>query len=102
VLQALVIYIYSLQGRANNHASWVLSGTALRIAHNMGMHQDGELLGLGPFESEMRRRVWWQILQIDTKFATMSVSSCLLSSSWTRNKASVPRLPRPDLRVSLW
>jgi hypothetical protein len=28
----------------------------------MGYHRDGEALGLTPFETEMRRRIWWQII----------------------------------------
>jgi hypothetical protein len=38
----------------------------------MGLHRDGETLGLSPFESEMRRRLWWQILIMDTKTAVLS------------------------------
>lgn len=38
----------------------------------MGYHRDGELLGLPPFESEMRRRIWWQVLMQDAKNAMAS------------------------------
>lgn len=38
----------------------------------MGYHRDGELLNLPPFETEMRRRIWWQILLQDTKLAVIS------------------------------
>lgn len=33
----------------------------------MGYHRDGEFLNLPPFETEMRRRIWWQIVTYDTK-----------------------------------
>ena len=62
----------SLQGRYDRHAAWVLSGTIVRIAQKMGYHRDGELLKLTPFEAEMRRRIWWQILMQDTKLAIIS------------------------------
>ncbi|KAF4120662.1 Fungal trans [Geosmithia morbida] len=62
----------SLQGRYDRHAAWVLSGTVVRIAQKMGYHRDGELLHLTPFETEMRRRLWWQILFQDTKLAVVS------------------------------
>jgi hypothetical protein len=62
----------SLQGRYDRHAAWVLSGTIVRIAQKMGYHRDGELLKLTPFETEMRRRIWWQILMQDTKLAIVS------------------------------
>lgn len=49
----------------------------------MGLHRDGELLGLPPFETEMRRRVWWQIILIDTVYALMSgLGQSLLPRSW--------------------
>ncbi|KAK4138358.1 hypothetical protein BT67DRAFT_446501 [Trichocladium antarcticum] len=71
-LQALVIYLFSLQGRYNRHAAWILNGVAIRIAQKMGLHRDGETLGLRPFETEMRRRLWWQIIMVDAKYAMLS------------------------------
>lgn len=50
----------------------MLSGTVIRIAQKMGYHRDGELLKLTPFETEMRRRIWWQIIHHDAKLAIMS------------------------------
>lgn len=44
----------------------------MRIAQKMGYHRDGELLNLTPFETEMRRRIWWQILLQDAKLAIVS------------------------------
>ncbi|KJZ73971.1 hypothetical protein HIM_06639 [Hirsutella minnesotensis 3608] len=71
-LQALVLYLYSLQGRYDRHAAWILSGTLVRIAQKMGYHRDGEQLNLDPFETEMRRRVWWQVVVLDSKYAMLS------------------------------
>jgi len=49
----------------------------------MGLHRDGELLGLPPFETEMRRRIWWQIILIDAVHALMSgLGQSLLPHSW--------------------
>lgn len=49
----------------------------------MGLHRDGELLGLKPFETEMRRRLWWQIIMVDAKYAMLSgLSHTLLPRSW--------------------
>ncbi|KAM5513474.1 fungal specific transcription factor domain-containing protein [Fusarium oxysporum f. sp. phaseoli] len=33
----------------------------------MGLHRDGESLGLPPFETEMRRRLWWRIYMLDAR-----------------------------------
>ncbi|KAL2163000.1 hypothetical protein VTH06DRAFT_6836 [Thermothelomyces fergusii] len=71
-LQALLLYVFSLQGRYDRHAAWILTGILIRIAQKMGLHRDGEALGLPPFECEMRRRVWWQIFLVDAKYATSS------------------------------
>ncbi|KAK4099546.1 hypothetical protein N658DRAFT_429601 [Parathielavia hyrcaniae] len=72
VLRALVIYLISLQGRYNRHAAWILNGIVIRIAQKMGLHKDGETLGLLPFECEMRRRLWWQIVMVDARYAMLS------------------------------
>lgn len=44
----------------------------MRIAQKMGYHRDGELLNLTPFETEMRRRIWWQIILQDAKLSIVS------------------------------
>ncbi|KAG9251452.1 fungal-specific transcription factor domain-containing protein [Emericellopsis atlantica] len=69
VLQALVHTLIILMGQCNKHGSWVLCGSLIRIAVSMGYHRDGTQLGLAPFETEMRRRIWWQILTYDTKLS---------------------------------
>lgn len=51
----------------NRHAAWVLIGSLVRIAISMGYHRDGERLKLPPFETEMRRRIWWAIVTYDAK-----------------------------------
>ncbi|KAK4230397.1 activator of stress genes 1 [Podospora fimiseda] len=82
-LQAIVIYLISLQGRYNRHAAWILNGVVIRIAQKMGLHRDGELLGLSPFEAEMRRRLWWAIIMVDSKYALYSgLSHSFLPRGW--------------------
>ncbi|KAI1444582.1 fungal-specific transcription factor domain-containing protein [Annulohypoxylon stygium] len=83
VLQALVLYLFSLPGRYDRHAAWILNGVIVRIAQKMGLHRDGEFLGLPPFETEMRRRIWWRILLLDAMYALMSgLGHSLLPRSW--------------------
>ena len=49
----------------------------------MGLHRDGEALGLSPFDTEMRRRVWWQVIMLDAKYALMSgLSHSHLPRGW--------------------
>ncbi|TDZ67972.1 Aurofusarin cluster transcription factor aurR2 [Colletotrichum trifolii] len=83
ILQCLVLYLVSLQGQFDRHASWILTGTLVRIAQRMGLHRDGELLGLRPFETEMRRRIWWQIIMLETKYAILAgFCDTLLPPNW--------------------
>jgi hypothetical protein len=44
---------------------WILSGLAQRVAQRIGLHHDGEKLKLPPFETEIRRRLWWQIIILE-------------------------------------
>ncbi|KAL7934132.1 fungal-specific transcription factor domain-containing protein [Trichoderma chlorosporum] len=81
-LQAVVLYLLSLEGRYDRHAQWIISGVIMRIAQKMGYHRDGSTLGLTPFETEMRRRIWWQIMMLDAKCAMLSG----LSQSWMNPK----------------
>lgn len=39
------------------------------MAMALGYHHDGEKLRLPPFETEMRRRLWWQILGLEIHLA---------------------------------
>ncbi|KAI1170123.1 fungal-specific transcription factor domain-containing protein [Nemania sp. FL0916] len=89
VLQALLLYFFSLVGRVDRHAAWILNGVTVRVAQKMGLHRDGELLGLPPFETEMRRRIWWQIILIDTVYALMSgLGQSFLPRSWDTKQPS--------------
>jgi hypothetical protein len=45
---------------------------------SMGYHRDGTHLSLSPFETEMRRRIWWQIVFFDIK---LGIDSGLTHSS---------------------
>ncbi|EGY21437.1 uncharacterized protein VDAG_02961 [Verticillium dahliae VdLs.17] len=56
------------------HADFLESPTvttiqALAIYLSIGLHRDGKMLGLSPFESEIRRRLWWYIVCRDGRAA---------------------------------
>ncbi|KAI0471129.1 fungal-specific transcription factor domain-containing protein [Xylariaceae sp. FL0804] len=87
VVQALVLYLYSLMGRYDRHAAWILNGVTVRIAQKMGLHRDGESLGLSPFDTEMRRRIWWQIIILDSMNAlTSGIGPSLIPRTWDTKK----------------
>ncbi|CAH0019304.1 unnamed protein product [Clonostachys rhizophaga] len=83
VLQTLLLYFFSLENTYNSHATWILGGLIVRLAQKMGYHRDGETLGLTPYETEMRRRIWWQIVLQDCKNALVSgLSHSMLLKNW--------------------
>ncbi|KAG7044484.1 mitogen-activated protein kinase kinase kinase [Colletotrichum scovillei] len=67
-LQALVLYLIFLRHH-EPRLSWNLSGLAVRLAQNFGIHREGSLFGLSTFDIEMRRRLWWQIAVLDAPSA---------------------------------
>ncbi|KAI3548719.1 C6 zinc finger protein [Colletotrichum filicis] len=79
LLQALVLQlvlktsrIVVIPDRESAHANWVMSGVCIRSAQRLGLHRDGSQLGISPFQTELRRRVWWNIVLLDFRFAMAS------------------------------
>ncbi|OSS54283.1 hypothetical protein B5807_00025 [Epicoccum nigrum] len=64
VLQALTLFVLSLQD-VDARIIWMLSGMCQRIGQRIGLHRDGDMLKLPPFEAEIRRRLWWQIVMLE-------------------------------------
>lgn len=55
----------------------------------MGYHRDGEALNLSPFETEMRRRLWWQTISNDVKYALFSgLNRSLFPVHWDTRRPS--------------
>ncbi|KAF2866196.1 hypothetical protein BDV95DRAFT_585093 [Massariosphaeria phaeospora] len=71
VLQALVLLIIAIRDIAEPRTVWTLTGVAVRIAQLLGLERDGVHLGLPPFETEMRRRIWWQLKWHDFRTAEL-------------------------------
>ncbi|KAF7561104.1 hypothetical protein G7046_g3023 [Stylonectria norvegica] len=65
VLQALILFLLSCRYTYDPQTYWILTGVAVRIAQRMGIHQDGQKLGLPPFAVQMRRRLFYQLLPLD-------------------------------------
>ncbi|OCT50008.1 putative fungal specific transcription factor [Cladophialophora carrionii] len=72
ILQALVLFLIPGRFIYDPHTYWILTGVAVRIAQRMGLHRDGEQLGLHPFEVQMRRRLFYQLLPLDGIASKMS------------------------------
>lgn len=50
---------------------WSQLGAAVRTAQALGLHRDGVLLGLNPYQTEYRRRVWSYLYHADRTHALL-------------------------------
>jgi hypothetical protein len=75
VLQALVLHILCVRDMYDARTMWSLTGVAIRVVEGMGVQRDGTLLGLSPFETEIRRRVWWQLKMHEFRAAELNGQS---------------------------
>jgi hypothetical protein len=60
-----VLYTFLASFPINYNMGWPLFGMIVSIALNMGLHRDGSLFNLDPYETEIRRRLWSILLMID-------------------------------------
>ncbi|KAF4972081.1 hypothetical protein FZEAL_9674 [Fusarium zealandicum] len=72
MLQAFTLYLLSLRHLCDHDMLWLLTGLATRMGQRMGLHREASLEGLPPFEAEIRRRVWWQIVILDGRAAQLT------------------------------
>ncbi|KAK6612147.1 fungal specific transcription factor domain-containing protein [Botrytis cinerea] len=63
-LQALITYIAAMRTHDRSRSIWAFIGLAVRLARGIGLHRDGSQQ---PFDLEMRRRVWWTLIVLDTR-----------------------------------
>lgn len=60
---------FALRSNETSRRTWTLTSLVVRIAHDLGLHR--ETYGVKypspykPFQMEMRRRLWWQICNLD-------------------------------------
>jgi len=79
-IQALTIYLACLRSHDGSRPSWALLGLALRLAQGLGLHRDGNGAHLPPFEAEMRRRLWWQLVVLEVRSVEDRGSETLLAA----------------------
>ncbi|KAF2174429.1 hypothetical protein K469DRAFT_710954 [Zopfia rhizophila CBS 207.26] len=70
-VQALMLAAIHLHNTNHRDACWNLTGTAVRIAFAIGLHQDKVNTAQGPLARELRKRMWWTLYA----FEVMQVSS---------------------------
>ncbi|CAD6573380.1 MAG: hypothetical protein ASARMPRED_006024 [Alectoria sarmentosa] len=67
VLQSMLLFLTCVRRSDETRYVWTLTGLLIRLAQGLGVHRDGQQFGLSPFETEMRRRLWWQISSLDNR-----------------------------------
>ncbi|KAE8375352.1 C6 transcription factor [Aspergillus bertholletiae] len=65
VLQAAVLFLLCLRVVGDTRIVWAEAAVVVRVAQGQGIHRDGSKFGLSPFQTEMRRRLWWHICILD-------------------------------------
>lgn len=69
VLQAMTLFLICVRRQDDTRYVWTMCAIVQRIAQGMGIHRDGTTFSLKPFETEMRRRLWWHICILDMRAA---------------------------------
>ncbi|KAK8088527.1 hypothetical protein PG997_003488 [Apiospora hydei] len=67
LLQAATCFILVLRNEDDSRTPWSLASLVYHTAQTMGLQRDGTRFGLKPFETEMRRRLWWHICLLDNR-----------------------------------
>jgi hypothetical protein len=67
LLQAAVLFLVCVRREDDSKFVWSMTSIVLRLAQGLGIHRDGTNFALKPFETEMRRRLWWHISLLDVR-----------------------------------
>ncbi|RVX69623.1 hypothetical protein B0A52_06687 [Exophiala mesophila] len=68
-MQAFCLFLVFVRHCDDSRVVWSLVGLAIHLAQALGIHRDGPKFGLNPFDTEMRRRLWWQLTLLDNRSA---------------------------------
>ena len=89
VMQAFVLFLIAVRTQIDPHTFWIMTGVAVRIAQRIGLHRDGESLSLPPFDVEIRRRLFWQLLPLDGYAGQVSGTGISIApNSWDTKQPS--------------
>ena len=78
VLQAFFFFLISIRSALNPRVFWLFTGIGVRIGQGIGIHRDGATLGLSPFQTEMRRRLYWHMSIVDRLASQLAGSGSLI------------------------
>ncbi|RFU32209.1 hypothetical protein B7463_g4122, partial [Scytalidium lignicola] len=77
VLQAFTLFILCVRATYDSQSLLILSGVAFRLAQVQGLHREALLAKKTVFEAEIGRRLWWQLIVLESREAEMSRVSTL-------------------------
>ncbi|KAH7382087.1 hypothetical protein BKA64DRAFT_607732 [Cadophora sp. MPI-SDFR-AT-0126] len=109
-LQAFVLYLSTVRCEDHTRVAWALMRSAVGVAQSMGLHRDGTMFHLSPYDVEMRRRLWWQLCILDFRLSEKYGSeTCTMDISFdTRRPLNIndsdlqpDALVAPEPRVGL-
>lgn len=75
VLQAAVLFLACACRPKDAQFVWTMIAVVTRLGLGLGLHRDGSHFGLSPYETEMRRRVWWYIYLLDVQSCEFQATS---------------------------
>ncbi|KAJ5375270.1 hypothetical protein N7517_007276 [Penicillium concentricum] len=75
VLQAAVLFLTCACRPKDTQFVWTMIAVVARVGLGLGLHRDGSHFGLSPYETEMRRRVWWYIYLLDVQSCYFQATS---------------------------
>lgn len=68
LVQAFTTFLFLLRLDDSPGFVWMMTGLAIRMAQSIGLHRDGtNFQHLKPYDTEMRRRVWWAVCMLDIR-----------------------------------
>lgn len=90
ILQSLILFLMASRPTYDPHTFWIFTGVAVRIAQRIGLHRDGDGMDISPFEVEMRRRLFYQLLPLDGIASQMAGTgiNIITEPTWNTKPAS--------------
>lgn len=66
-LQALTLFVACVRSSRGSKAAWALLSLPIRLAQGLNLHRESSNTYLSPYEAELRRRLWWQLIVLDIR-----------------------------------
>ncbi|KAI0837682.1 fungal-specific transcription factor domain-containing protein [Hypoxylon sp. FL0890] len=66
-LQALTLFVACVRSSRGSKAAWALLSLPIRLAQGLNLHRESSNAYFSPYEAELRRRLWWQLIVLDIR-----------------------------------